>query len=824
MTKGQKPQDPHAKREAENYDRPIPSREFILDLLEQAEGPMNRSEISAALKLEGDEQIEALRRRLRAMERDGQLLCGRKGAYGLVDKMDLIRGRVQAHRDGFGFLIPDDGSDDLFLNSRQMSTVFHGDEVLSRVSGLDQRGRREGVVIEVLKRNTQTLVGRFFADKGVYFVTPDNTRINHDIFISAEDTNGAEQEQYVVVEVTSPPRWRRPASGKVLEVLGDHMAPGLEIDVAIRSHNIPHEWPEAAVQEAAALSAEPAEADKQGRVDVRSLPFVTIDGEDARDFDDAVYCESQKGGSWKLWVAIADVSHYVSVGSALDKEANIRGNSVYFPERVVPMLPEALSNGLCSLKPDVDRLCMICEMDISRAGKLTASKFYEGVMHSHARLTYNKVGAMLDAAHEQYDALRQRYQPLVQHLEELHKLYRSLRAARDKRGAIDFETIETRIIFGPDRKIEDIVPTERNDAHKLIEECMLAANVATANFLANSGLPALYRVHEGPKEEKLENLRAYLGELGLGLFGGMKPTPEDYQRLLEQVADRPDASIIQIMMLRSLRQAVYQPQNEGHFGLNYQAYAHFTSPIRRYPDLLVHRAIRHIIRSDIPNDQVVRIEGVKALPKKAIYPYDLASMLAFGEQASMTERRADDATREVVAWLKCEYLQDRVGEEFAGVIAAVTNFGFFVDLVGVHVEGLVHVSSLSSDYYHFDPAKQRLTGERTRTSFALGDTVSVTVVRVSLDDKKIDFELAGSVVGTGRRKPADRNRGGKPKGSPVSKIAKNAGNKPDKNSSTGKKPKAKQKPNNKKAKQRGAAEKGASKTVAQVRRRKKPKK
>ncbi len=820
MTKGQNPNDPHADREAEKYDRPIPSREFILEMLEQAEGPMNRNQISKALQLEDHEQVEALRRRLRAMERDGQLMCGRKGAYGLIDKMDLVRGRVQAHRDGFGFLVPDDGSADLFLNSRQMSTVFDGDEVLSRVSGEDHRGRREGVLVEVLKRNTQTLVGRFFNDKGVYFVTPDNTRISHDIFIASEDTQGAEQEQYVVVEITSPPRWRRPASGRVLEVLGDHMAPGLEIDVAIHSHCIPHEWPEAVEQEANALSAEPDEADKLGRVDVRELPFVTIDGEDARDFDDAVYCEAQAGGSWKLWVAIADVSHYVSVGSALDKEAHIRGNSVYFPERVVPMLPEALSNGLCSLKPEVDRLCMICEMAIDRAGKLTNAKFYEGVMHSHARLTYNKVGAMLDAEHAQYEELRERYQPLVPHLEQLHKLYRALRSARDKRGAIDFETVETRIIFGADRKIEDIIPVQRNDAHKLIEECMLAANVATAKFLEASGLAALYRVHEGPKEEKLENLRAYLGELGLSLFGGLKPTPEDYQRLLGQVADRPDAPIIQIMLLRSLRQAVYQPQNEGHFGLNYEAYAHFTSPIRRYPDLLVHRAIRHIIRSEMPNQQVVRVEGAGTLAKKIIYPYDVAAMLAFGEQSSMTERRADDATREVVAWLKCEYLQDRVGEVFDGVIAAVTNFGFFVDLVGVHVEGLVHVSSLTSDYYHFDPAKQRLTGERSRSSFALGDEVSVRVVRVSLDDKKIDFELEDAVVGTGRRKSSGSKKSAS-KGSPVSKLARDAqksGNK------TGKKKAAAKSPNNKKAKVRAAAKKAVNKTVAQVRKRKKPKK
>lgn len=741
MAKRPPDNDPHADREAKKYDQPIPSREFILDFLEQADGPLNRNQITKALKLEDDQDVEALRRRLRAMERDGQLMCNRKGFYGLVSKMDLVRGRVQAHRDGFGFLVPQGGGDDFYLNSRQMSTVFDGDEVICRSSGVDQRGRQEGVIVEVISRNTQQLVGRLFDENGVVYVAPDNTRINHDIIIPRDQIGDATVEQYVMVEITSQPGWRKPPTGRVVEVLGEHMAPGMEIDVAIRAHNIPHVWPEEAEKEAQALSAEPVEEDKLYRVDLRKMAFVTIDGEDARDFDDAVYCEAKLLGGWNLWVAIADVSNYVQVDSALDNEAKLRGNSVYFPERVVPMLPEALSNGLCSLKPKVDRLCMVCKMAISKSGKISSYQFFEGVMHSQARLTYTKVGAMLDSGHAEHKALRKEYKHVLKDVEQLHKLYTVLRKARSKRGAIDFETTETRIIFGSDRKIDEIVPVVRNDAHKMIEECMLAANVAAAQFLEKHHLPALFRVHEGPTEEKLENLRKFLGELALDLSGGDKPGPDDYQKLLSKLGDRPDAHIIQTMMLRSLRQAVYQPENLGHFGLNYDAYGHFTSPIRRYADLLVHRAIRHIVRSDIKSKQVVRVDGAAVIDKKKIYPYGMSDLLALGEQTSMTERRADDATRDVVAWLKCEYLQDRVGDTFEGVISAVTGFGLFVELVGVYVEGLVHVSSLASDYYHFDATKQRLLGERTGTSFQLGDTVAVKVARVSLDDKKIDLEL-----------------------------------------------------------------------------------
>lgn len=741
--------DPHAKREAEKYQQPIPSREYILEFLGQAQGPLNRGQLTKALVLKDYQEVEALRRRLKAMERDGQLMRNRKGAYGLVNKMDLVPGRVMAHRDGYGFVVPTDGGDDLYLNSRQMNMVFDGDEVLCRSAGYDRRGKREGVIVEVLSRNTQQLVGRLCDENGVVYVAPDNTRVNHDIIVPRELIRGARVGQYVMVEITGQPGWRSPPTGRIVDILGDHMAPGMEIDVAIRAHSIPNEWPMELDREAQALAAEPLEEDKLHRIDLRQLPFVTIDGEDARDFDDAVYCEKKKSGGWRLWVAIADVSHYVQVGSALDSEASLRGNSVYFPERVVPMLPEALSNGLCSLKPEVDRLCMVCEMTISATGKVSGFQFFEGVIYSHARLTYTKVGAMLDKQHSEHKQLCEEYSSVLRDIKELHNLYKILRKARSKRGAIDFETTETRIVFGANRKIEKIIPVVRNDAHKIIEECMLAANVAAARFLEGHNIPALFRVHEGPKEEKLENLRKFLGELGLDLPGGAKPTPNDYQIVLSQLGDRPDAHIIQTMMLRSLRQAVYQPENLGHFGLNYPAYGHFTSPIRRYPDLLVHRAIRHVVRSNLSSKQVSRVKGAKVLNKKNIYPYQMSDLLAMGEQCSMTERRADDATRDVVAWLKCEYLQDRVGETFSGVIAAVTGFGLFVELVDIYVEGLVHVSSLASDYYHFDAVKQRLVGERTGTSFQLGDSVIVQVMRVSLDDKKIDLEL---IEGSSRSK------------------------------------------------------------------------
>lgn len=735
--------DPHAAREQERYAHPIPSREVILDLLKSADAPLAFQAIAEQLGLCDERDLEALGKRLRAMQRAGQLISGRRGAYGVPERMDLLRCRVMGHRDGYGFARPLEGGDDLFLSAREMYQVFDGDEVLVAVAGLDRRGRAEGQIVEVLVRAHTQVVGRYMEESGIGFLLPHNTRIKNHILIPPKAKGGARHGQLVSATLTDYPSATLGAKGRIEEVLGDHLDPGLEIDVAIRAHGIPWEWPEEVLREAGALGEEPAEADKAHRVDLRATPFITIDGEDARDFDDAVWCE-QDGKAFQLRVAIADVSHYVPVSSALDEEAGIRGNSVYFPERVVPMFPEVLSNGLCSLKPRVDRLAMVCEMQIDENGELQHYTFYEAVIHSHARLTYTDVGEVIEHGHSPRVPAER-----IAEIHRLHALYRVLRAARERRGALDFETQETRIVFDEHRKIASIKPVYRNDAHKLIEECMLIANVATARFLEALDRPALFRVHEGPSAEKLENLRAFLGELSLDLAGGIKPTPEHYQSLLKTVDAREDAHIIQTMLLRSLSQAVYQPENAGHFGLHFNAYAHFTSPIRRYPDLLVHRAIRAVIRSAVKNPHVQRMSGAPKLSRDDIYPYDIGTMVALGEQCSMTERRADDATREVDAWLKCEFLKDRIDDEFAGVISAVTNFGVFVELSDLYIEGLIHVSALPGDYYHFDQAKQRLVGERTRQVFKLGGAVTVRVARVDLDDRKIDLELAGRPPATG---------------------------------------------------------------------------
>jgi ribonuclease R len=760
MAKKGKIADPYAAREAQRYDNPIPSREVILDLLAEAEQPLDHADIAKALGLDEPEQVDALLKRLRAMERDGQLMLNRRGTYGLVDKMHLLHCRVQGHRDGYGFAVPLAEGDDIYLSARQMHFVYDGDEVLVQVTGEDRRGRLEGRVVEVLERKHKSVVGRYQEESGIGYVIPDNGRLTQQILIPPKEKGKACSGQIVTAEITDYPTRQLGAKGRISEVLGDHLDPGMEIDVAIRSHGIPWEWPEAVLEEAARLESEPLEDDKKHRIDLRKLPFVTIDGEDARDFDDAVYCEKNTSGTWRLWVAIADVSHYVAPGSALDQEAALRGNSVYFPARVVPMLPEALSNGLCSLKPAVDRLAMVCEMELSAKGVLAKYRFYEAVIHSHARLTYTQVGEVLEKGkHPDIDKRR------VPDLQRLHSLYHVLRAARDKRGAIDFETVETRIIFNENRKIDAIVPVVRNDAHKLIEECMLCANVATARFYDANQLPILYRVHEGPNEEKLEGLRKFLGELGLDLGGGAKPTPVHYQHLLQQIGDREDAHVIQTMLLRSLSQAVYQPENKGHFGLHYDAYAHFTSPIRRYPDLLVHRGIRHLIRSGGRAKGVLRIDGAESIPTKQIFPYDVHAMLVNGEHCSMTERRADEATREVNAWLKCEYLQEHVGAEYDGVISAVTSFGLFVELQDLYIEGLVHVTALPGDYYNFDKARQRLIGERSGRSFQLGGGVRVQVARVDLDDRKIDLELieAKSAKPAKGKSPAKADAGKSPK-------------------------------------------------------------
>ncbi len=751
--------DPHAKREAAKYQKPIPSREFIIQLLRERSGPATMRQLGFELGLFDLDEVEGLRRRLRAMERDGQLISDRKGAYGAVSKMDLILGRIIGHRDGFGFLKPDDGSEDLFLHHRQMRMLMDGDKALARLIGVDRKGRPEASIVEVTERNTQQIVGRFYNESGVCFVRPDNQRINQDVLIAADSVLQAKSGQYVVVDITQQPTKRSQPIGHVAEVLGEHMAPGMEIDVAIRNHGIPHEWPAEATAQAKTLSPEVEEADKVDRVDLRKLPFITIDGEDARDFDDAVYCRKKRLGGWRLYVAIADVSHYVRVDTPLDDEAHRRATSVYFPERVVPMLPEAISNGLCSLNPHVDRLVMVCEMTVSAKGKLSGYSFYEGLIHSHARMTYTQVGAMLDAKDPNNQSMRQSHSGICQPIDELHHLYKVLRKARSERGAIDFETQETRIVFGEERKIDEIVPVVRNDAHKLIEECMLCANVSTAKFLAKHKLTSLFRVHKGPKPTKLENLRSYLGELGLSLPGGVDPRPEDYQALLERVKDRPEASLVQTVLLRSLSQAVYTPENEGHFGLGYDAYAHFTSPIRRYPDLLVHRAIRSVIQSHQSSRYIKRISSTNKQPVRPWYPYSAEQVAILGEHCSMAERRADEASWEVVGWLKCEYMKGHIGDQFKGTINAVTSFGIFVELDDVFVEGLVHISSLPGDYYHFDQAKNRLQGERSGRSFRLGDSLQVKVIRVDLDEKKIDFELSEARAKNGKKDSYGKGKG-----------------------------------------------------------------
>ncbi len=718
--------DPHADREADKYDNPVPSREFILDLFEAEQKPLRLKQVTRHFDIEDDERFEAISRRLKAMVRDGQLIRNRRGAFGLIQKMDLIKGKVLGHPAGFGFLKPEDADagGDLFLSDKEMHKVFHGDVVIASVIGTDKKGRREGMIVDVLEHTNEKVLGRLNFEEGLAWVQPNNNKIAQDIFIPSDGLLEAEESQIVMVEILHQPTKRTSAIGKIIDVVGNYMDPGMEIDAAIHAHGIPNEWPEDLLAELAEIPDEVTEADWEGRKDIRNLPLVTIDGADSKDFDDAVYAKRRKKG-WRLVVAIADVSHYVKVGSALDKEAYERGNSVYFPQKVIPMLPEKLSNEMCSLNPKVDRLCMVCDMSIDENGKLEKTKFYDAVMHSHARMTYNEVHDMLTDDKSEY---RETYKEVVKDIEALEGLYQALKGARAERGALEFETVETRMIFDEHRKIEEIVPVHRNAAHKLIEECMLMANVATARYLKWHKIPMLYRVHDKPKEEKLANLRTFLGDFGLTLGGGDSPTALDYAAITEQVKGESYEHMVGTVMLRSMNQAVYQPENKGHFGLNYEYYAHFTSPIRRYPDLLIHRAIRY------------------AWTKNAdtVFTYTEADMQRFGEHCSATERRADEATRDAVTFLKCEYLSHRLGEEYEAVVTAATNFGLFVELDPLYVEGLVHITELGEDYFHFDASRHCLKGERTGKTYRLGDRVKVQVAQVNLDERKVDLRFIAS--------------------------------------------------------------------------------
>ncbi len=735
MGKIKSKKDPHAAREAAKYAKPVPSREFVLAHLKAHGKPCSLQQLCDAFNLTDEEDIEAIRRRLKAMLRDGQLDQLNKRRYWPCGDHILVQGTVYIDKKNMLWVIPDDRSARISLPYFTNNNVMQGNKVIVSVpdvSDPDPTKTRDGRIVEILEQPDVIVTGRYVIENELSFVVPFSKEFLQDIVIPTTQNMGATNGQIVVVEIASQHSNRSDPSGKIVEILGNERNKNVEIEASLRKHHIPYEWPAELLRSIKDMSESvPTEA-YADRVDLRELPLVTIDGEDARDFDDAVYCTPTRNG-WQLFVAIADVSYYVKPSTALDQEAYNRGNSVYFPTRVIPMLPEILSNGLCSLKPDEDRLCMVCEMNITKAGKLNTYKFYPAVMRSKARLTYNKVAKILDGD----EMLRTQYAHLVSDIEHLSALYHTLRDERTKRGAIDFETVETSISFGKNGTIANITPIERNIAHKIIEECMLCANVSTAKFLDKYKIPSLYRNHEGPLEEKVADLKIFLNEIGLSVGTGKKKKldPLDYGALLTQIKDRPDAKMIQTVLLRSLCQAVYAPDNLGHFGLAYDAYTHFTSPIRRYPDLIVHRQIKTVLEgkwhSD-PREEKSELQRIEHLTEKL---QDIA------HHCSTTERRADDATRDVITSLKCQYIKQHVGEIFDGIISGVTRFGLFVELVDYYVDGLVHIAAIDEDYYVFDPVHHRLKGERSGAVYALGMPVKVQVAKVNTDELKIDFNL-----------------------------------------------------------------------------------
>ena len=724
--------DPHAAREASRYERPIPSREAIIAFLEKHGQLMKAEAIADELGLNAAPDFDALTKRLAAMLRDGQLIQNRRGGYGVASKLDLIPGGVIANAEGYGFLRPDAGGDDLYLSPAEMRKVLHGDRVLASVVGLDRRGRRQGAIVEVLDRRSPRLVGRVVEQNGVVLVTPDDRRLHQDVMIAPGKDRGARSGQIVVVEITDQPTAHRGPMGRILAVLGERLTPSLVVEMAIASHGLPKDWPAATIREATEVEPEVSDAEIAERVDLRGVPLVTIDGADARDFDDAVFAEPNAHG-FRLVVAIADVSHYVKPGTALDGEAYSRATSVYFPGFVVPMLPETLSNGICSLNPSVERLCMVCDMQIDREGEVVRSKFYAAVMRSHARLTYERVWQAIgekdrDACEELADVLP--------HLRHLHQLYKVLAKARQRGGAIDFESSEVEFRLAPSGEVVQLGAYERNEAHKLIEECMIAANVEAAKFLHKRRIPAPYRVHASPPASKYDDLIEFLKEFHLSLPPVDQVTPADFSALLKKVRKRPDASLIESVLLRSQSLAVYQPGDPGHFGLALSTYTHFTSPIRRYPDLLVHRAIRYALAGGKP----------------AEYTYSASDMAGMCVHCSQNERRADEAERDVDERYKCAWMEKHVGSAFDGIVSGVTSFGIFVELVDSKITGLVHITQLPNDYYHFDAVRHLLTGERRGLKFRLGDPVRVQVLRASLEDRKIDFRLVSEETAERRRR------------------------------------------------------------------------
>ena len=701
----------------------LSSRREIVELLLRSGKPLTLEEVARKLGVSDQSDHSGLSGRLAAMAQDGQVVQGRRGRYGLAQKMDLVAGRVIGHRDGFGFVTCDEQQDDLYLSPREMRKVFHGDRVLAATIKVDRRGRLEGSVVEVLERAHETIVGRYQRDQDAHFVIPEDRRLSQDILLTGAPSIKVNDGDIVVVRLTRQPQRRRPATGEVEELLGGDLTTELEIELVLRKYDIPFQWSSEVEDQVAQLPLEVDGKSIKNRTDLRALPLITIDGADARDFDDAVFCQRLDHG-WRIAVAIADVAHYVTADSALDHEAISRGTSVYFPDRVVPMLPEALSNGLCSLRPAVDRLALVCWIDFTTSGVIADYRFEHAVIHSHARLTYDQAFAFIDQG-----VLLPVDQPWQQEVEQnlhcLAELHTAQAAAKKARGALAFETKTVQLQVMDDGEINVKPGKPRNQAHLIIEECMVAANRCAAEFLEDQQIPTLHRGHDQPDSEKIVALRKQLGSLQLSLPGAEVPTAGEMSSLLEIAHQRPDAQMIQMMVLRSLKQANYSPALRGHYGMGLDHYAHFTSPIRRYPDLLVHRAIAHCLQRK----------------NKTPYRYSLEQMVELGESCSSAERRADEATRDLESAYKCRYISGHVGEEFDGIVTGITAFGLFIALDDLLIDGLVHISSLRNDYYHYDPLLQRLTAEHGGEVFCLGDRARVQVARVSTEDRKIDFEL-----------------------------------------------------------------------------------
>ncbi|MEC8058411.1 MAG: ribonuclease R [Pseudomonadota bacterium] len=716
--------DPEAKAESERYDNPIPSRTLILNTLEQVDTPLSHAELVDHFEIKDQKSIDALSHRLSAMVRDGQI--AKDGfKFQLLGDQPTFDATVYINNKGLGSAHID-GQNDLLLPERELRLVFNGDRVKVRQTSVDRKGKGWGFITEVTQHRVKQLIGKVAEHEGEFHIQPAAPNAHQPIPLEKQLVEHAHAKvgDYLRIEIDDYPTREEFATGHVIQSMADKADTEIIIPQTILEYGLPYEFPKEVVEEAESFK-EPSKKDIEGRIDLRDLPLVTIDGEDARDFDDAVYAEKRAGGGYRVVVAIADVSHYVRLGKPLDDEAQERGTSVYFPHFVLPMLPEALSNGLCSLNPHVDRLCMVCDLKLSRAGRVMSYEFYPSVMHSQARLTYTQVGQYFEGKTDAIPADKS----IQKSLNTLFQLYQTLKELRAKRHAMEFETVETYMTFDELGGIKEILPRTRNEAHKLIEECMLLANVAAAEYALEHDIPMLYRVHEAPEFSRIQKVKDFVKLLGLPFPD--QPTQADYQRVIEATKDRIDAPSIHAVLLRSMMQAYYGAKNAGHYGLAYEAYTHFTSPIRRYPDLLLHRSI-------------------KAHLQQKPYPLSGAALDDAGEQFSKTERRADEASRSVTSWLKCHYMQQHLGEEFIGIISAVTEFGLFVTLKDLYVDGMIHVSHLGDDFFLYDQASQSLVGQNRGQIFGLGDEVKIKVAAVNLEERKIDFELIQQITHAGR--------------------------------------------------------------------------